>query len=321
MARAALLGARGNSGVILSQLIRGAAEELVSRPGELIDAMLIGAALANARRPRLLLGARSGRGHDPDGRPRDGPPDRRPTSPTAPRTRAWARRPSRATQDPTIAAALERAVDGRTGIGQARPRAAGGAARRRRRRRRRLRADDHVRRRRGGPARRGAAAARAPRARRASAHPEHSSSTYRFCTNFAVTGSGLEPGRFIGPLERLGDSVLVVGDATTLKVHVHTDEPERATALFAEAGEVSRLDVADMRLQVAERDGAGARRRRRAQRRRLDAAATALGATVGSGSRPRPSACAAGRSPSSAATGCASCSTSSACTRSTAGRR
>ena len=48
VARAALLGARGNSGVILSQLIRGAAEELVSRPGELMDATLIGAALARA---------------------------------------------------------------------------------------------------------------------------------------------------------------------------------------------------------------------------------------------------------------------------------
>src|SRR5881398_2497788 len=48
VARAALLGARGNSGVILSQLIRGAAEELVSRPGQLIDAPLIGAALSHA---------------------------------------------------------------------------------------------------------------------------------------------------------------------------------------------------------------------------------------------------------------------------------
>ena len=48
VARAALLGARGNSGVILSQLIRGAAEELISRPGELIDPILIGAALASA---------------------------------------------------------------------------------------------------------------------------------------------------------------------------------------------------------------------------------------------------------------------------------
>src|SRR5437667_5773874 len=48
VARAALLGARGNSGVILSQLIRGAAEELASRPGELVDPVLISAAMARA---------------------------------------------------------------------------------------------------------------------------------------------------------------------------------------------------------------------------------------------------------------------------------
>src|SRR5438552_1108152 len=48
VARAALLGARGNSGVILSQLIRGAAEELISRPGELVDPVLVSAAMARA---------------------------------------------------------------------------------------------------------------------------------------------------------------------------------------------------------------------------------------------------------------------------------
>ena len=48
VARAALLGARGNSGVILSQLLRGAAEELISRPGELIDPVLVAAAMARA---------------------------------------------------------------------------------------------------------------------------------------------------------------------------------------------------------------------------------------------------------------------------------
>src|SRR2546427_5156442 len=48
VARAALLGARGNSGVILSQIVRGAAEELVSRPGELVDPILGSAALARA---------------------------------------------------------------------------------------------------------------------------------------------------------------------------------------------------------------------------------------------------------------------------------
>src|ERR671938_1520993 len=48
VARASLLGARGNSGVILSQIVRGAAEELVSRPGELIDPILVAAAFARA---------------------------------------------------------------------------------------------------------------------------------------------------------------------------------------------------------------------------------------------------------------------------------
>src|SRR2546423_9994889 len=48
VARAALLGARGNSGAILSQLIRGAAEELISRPGQLVDPVLVAAAMVRA---------------------------------------------------------------------------------------------------------------------------------------------------------------------------------------------------------------------------------------------------------------------------------
>src|SRR6201990_2396891 len=48
LARAALMGARGNSGVILSQIVRGAAAELASRPGELVDPLLVAAAFASA---------------------------------------------------------------------------------------------------------------------------------------------------------------------------------------------------------------------------------------------------------------------------------
>ena len=47
--------------------------------------------------------------------------------------------------------------------------------------------------------------------------------------------------------------MLVIGDRHTLKVHLHTDEPGRATALFEEIGDVSHLDVADMTEQVQER--------------------------------------------------------------------
>jgi dihydroxyacetone kinase-like predicted kinase len=84
--------------------------------------------------------------------------------------------------------------------------------------------------------------------------PQHSSTTYRYCASFAVTGADLEQWRFVPALERLGDSVLIVGDRTTLKVHVHTDDPDAATALFAAHGTVSHLDVNDMRAQVERRD-------------------------------------------------------------------
>jgi dihydroxyacetone kinase-like predicted kinase len=95
-------------------------------------------------------------------------------------------------------------------------------------------------------------------------HPQHASTTFRYCTNFAVTGRALEQRRFVRALEALGDSVLVVGDQTTLKVHVHTDDPDAATALFDDAGVISHLDVADMRAQVRERDERLARNDRRA---------------------------------------------------------
>jgi uncharacterized protein len=252
VARAALLGARGNSGVILSQLIRGAAEELVSRPGQLIDATLIGAALANAadrayasvREPaegtiltvarEMAHGIMADVAHSQDAG-RLGPA-------TEPRE-----------QDLAIAKTLERAVAAGTDSVKRGPEMLAA-----------LRDAGVVDA--GGHALTvifaGVVAAlrdEAPPelehyAPAKITHPEHSSSSYRYCTNFAVTGHDLAPSRFSAALEALGDSVLVVGDPTTLKVHLHTDEPERATALFDGAGEVSHLDVADMRVQVAERD-------------------------------------------------------------------
>src|SRR4029077_16263014 len=39
-------------------------------------------------------------------------------------------------------------------------------------------------------------------------HPQHASSTYRYCTNFAVTGTSLAQRRFVPLLEQIGDSVL-----------------------------------------------------------------------------------------------------------------
>jgi fatty acid kinase len=251
VARAALLGARGNSGVILSQLIRGAAEELASRPGELVDPVLIGAALARA--------ADQAYGSVRD--PAEG------TILTVVREMAHrvaseiahmaeARLGEDATageQDLVIADVIERALEsGQQSVNRGPDllpvlREAGVVDA-------------------GGyglvvlmagivGALRGSEPPELEHHRAARVtHPQHSSSTYRYCTNFAVTGSGLEQRRYVQALEQIGDSVLVVGDPTTLKVHVHTNNPDAATALFAQVGVVSHLDVADMREQVQRRD-------------------------------------------------------------------
>ena len=251
VARAALLGARGNSGVILSQLIRGAAEELASRPGELVDPVLIVAAMARAadqaygsvREPaegtiltvmrEMAARIASELAHAHDVRLEEDASD--------------------GEQNTVIAGVIERALDaGRESVKRGPDllpvlREAGvvdaggyglivmlagivGA----------LRGSEAPHLEHHAPAR--------------VTHPQHSSSTYRYCTNFAVTGQGLEPRRYTVALEQLGDSVLVVGDSTTLKVHVHTDEPNAATALFDGTGSVSHLDVADMHEQVQRRD-------------------------------------------------------------------
>jgi uncharacterized protein len=251
VARAALLGARGNSGVILSQIVRGAAEELASRPGELVDPILVSAALARAadaayasvRDPvegTMLSAVRamaSRVAHDLAHM------DTQRLGPDA----------TAEEQDELLAEVLEHALEAGKEAVERGP-------------------DQLAILRESGVVDAGAygltvilagclAGLREDDAPQLEHHyapaalhrPEHESSSFRYCTNFAVTGESLDPGPFTPLLEDLGDSVLVVGDDRTLRVHVHTDEPERAVALFEEVGEVSRFDVADMLEQVADR--------------------------------------------------------------------
>jgi DAK2 domain fusion protein YloV len=254
LARAALMGARGNYGVILSQIVRGAAEELASRPGELVDPVLVASAFASAA-DAAYASVRD---------PAEG------TMLTVFREMAHsiARQlahleadkqrldsgVSEEQQDAVLAEVLERAIaDGQKAVERTPEQLevlrqsgvvdaggyglvlilAGVVAG--------LRGDD----------------AAAPEISHHEApppsRPHHEDSRYRYCTNFIVSGTGLAARDFLPRLEGLGDSVLVVGDEVTLKVHVHTDEPEAAVDLFGGAGQVTNLDVADMREQIAAR--------------------------------------------------------------------
>jgi fatty acid kinase len=89
-------------------------------------------------------------------------------------------------------------------------------------------------------------------------------SRYRYCTAFVVEGEGLDAEDLERALEPLGDSLLVVGDDSALKVHVHTDDPGAALALATSRGTIEGVEIANMHRQTVERE------------RRLEAALTSV---------------------------------------------
>jgi DAK2 domain fusion protein YloV len=78
-------------------------------------------------------------------------------------------------------------------------------------------------------------------------------SQFRYCTVFVIEGEGLEAEALEAQLDELGDSLLVVGDATALKIHVHTDEPGRALACGTALGTIENVEIANMHKQTEER--------------------------------------------------------------------
>jgi DAK2 domain fusion protein YloV len=79
-------------------------------------------------------------------------------------------------------------------------------------------------------------------------------SRYRYCTVFVVEGDALDAAGLERELAALGDSLLVVGDRSALKAHVHTDEPGRAITLGVARGTISGVEIANMHTQSDERE-------------------------------------------------------------------
>jgi DAK2 domain fusion protein YloV len=79
-------------------------------------------------------------------------------------------------------------------------------------------------------------------------------SRYRYCTVFVVEGEQLDPAALESALEQLGDSLMVVGDETALKVHVHTDDPGAALGLGLARGTLDAIEIANMHRQTRERE-------------------------------------------------------------------
>jgi DAK2 domain fusion protein YloV len=232
--RAALMGARGNSGVILSQLVRGAAEAIAAAGR--VDAETLARSLRSA----------SDAGYAAVREPQEG------TILTV--ARALAERAEGVANSAPIAevlpeilaagdAALARTPEQLPMLAEAGVVDAGGAGL--------LELvrgiAAHVR---GEPLPERAEAVE-PLPLEA-VHRELS--RFRYCTSFFLEGDEVDPARLERELGEFGDSLLVVGSAGAVKVHFHTDDPGRGLSLATAVGVVDEVDVRNMHAQTVERE-------------------------------------------------------------------
>jgi DAK2 domain fusion protein YloV len=79
-------------------------------------------------------------------------------------------------------------------------------------------------------------------------------SEFRYCTSFLITGEGIPRERFEAFLLPLGDSALVVGDERTVKVHVHVNDPGVVLTEAVKYGSIGDVEINDMHAQTRDRD-------------------------------------------------------------------
>lgn len=70
-----------------------------------------------------------------------------------------------------------------------------------------------------------------------------------YCTEFLIEGTDLDTDVIRARIEALGNSVLVVGEPELVKVHVHTDDPTSVINLAGSYGRLLKLNVGDMSTQ------------------------------------------------------------------------
>lgn len=77
------------------------------------------------------------------------------------------------------------------------------------------------------------------------AEAQHAGS-FGYCTEFVIQAEALSPDAVRDQISSLGDSLLVVGDAGTIRVHIHTADPGAALSLGVSLGTLHRIKIDNM---------------------------------------------------------------------------
>ncbi|MEG0845036.1 MAG: DAK2 domain-containing protein [Raoultibacter sp.] len=78
-------------------------------------------------------------------------------------------------------------------------------------------------------------------------------SAFRYCTEFLVQSDTLEAEEGLDFLGTMGDCELLVGQAPHFKVHVHTNTPDKVLAYMLQRGQIAEVHIHNMQLQTEER--------------------------------------------------------------------
>ena len=74
-------------------------------------------------------------------------------------------------------------------------------------------------------------------------------SAYMYCNEFLVESDVLDPQEALDFLSTMGDCELCVGSVPKFKVHVHSNTPDKVLAYFLERGQISEVFIHNMKLQ------------------------------------------------------------------------
>lgn len=77
----------------------------------------------------------------------------------------------------------------------------------------------------------------------------HEDITFRYCTEALLSGEGLDRCYFLKKLEEYGDSVVVAGSPQKIRIHVHTDHPTNLFNELYKCGTIIYQKVDDMIMQ------------------------------------------------------------------------
>ena len=69
---------------------------------------------------------------------------------------------------------------------------------------------------------------------------------FGYCTQFIITGGALDPEALRATIDTMANSTVVIGDASTVRVHAHTLEPETLLELGRSRGNVDQIKIESM---------------------------------------------------------------------------